>query len=115
MSVGPFTVAEQALEATAFLDQRGYQPRQRSVQGQFSQVTTAERRARVVANPGFAAEVVGRQRPGAVFWLDLTLDSPLEPGQTPQSLFWPGGVEAPAEGAGMGDPARWEFTPCPGG
>ncbi len=164
VSVGPFTVAEQALEATAFLDQRGYQPRQRSVQGQipdghmvmvaalrspadqeravarlkraglpdafalprldsgyavsvgqFSQVTTAERRARVVANLGFAAEVVGRQRPGAVFWLDLTLDSPLAPGQTPQSLFWPGGVEAPAEGAGMGDPARWEFTPCAGG
>jgi hypothetical protein len=83
--------------------------------GQFSQVTTAERRARVVANLGFEAEVVGRQRPGAVFWLDLTLDSPLEPGQTPQSLFWPGGVEAPAEVAGMGDPARWEFTPCPGG
>lgn len=164
VSVGPFTAADQALEATAFLDQRGHQPVQRSVAGQipdgymvmvaalrtpadqqrvvarlkraglpdafalprldsgyavsvgqFSQATTAERRARVVANLGLAAEVVGRQRPGTVFWLDIRIDSPIAPGQTPQSLFWPGDVAAPTEGAGLGDPARWEFTPCPGG
>jgi hypothetical protein len=164
MSVGPFRVARQALEATAFLDQRGYQPRQRTVDGQvpagymvmvaalrspaeqervvarlkraglpdafalprldagyavsvgqFSEASTAERRARVVANLGLAAEVVGRQRPGSVYWLDIRLERAIVPGQTPQSLFWPGEAAAPLDPAGMGDPTQWEFAPCADG
>lgn len=53
-----------------------------------------------------------RVRPGAAFWIEIRVEAPVSPGQTPRALFWEHPDLTTTEQTAMGDPEAWQFAPC---
>jgi hypothetical protein len=53
-----------------------------------------------------------RARPGPEYWLEIRVETPLAPGQTPRALFWEHSDMTTAEHSAIGDPEAWQFGPC---
>jgi hypothetical protein len=53
-----------------------------------------------------------RVRPGPEFWVEIRVDAPVAPDQTPRALFWEHPDMTTTEHAAMGDPEAWRFAPC---
>lgn len=53
-----------------------------------------------------------RVRPGPAYWIEIRVETPVSPGQTPRALFWEHVDLTTTEQAAMGDPAAWRFEAC---
>ncbi len=53
-----------------------------------------------------------RVRPGPEYWIEIRVETPLAPGQTPRALFWEHSDMTTAEHSAMGDPGTWRFGAC---
>jgi hypothetical protein len=53
-----------------------------------------------------------RVRPGAAYWIEIRVETPVSAGQTPRALFWEHADLTTTEQAVMGDPEAWQFAPC---